>query len=238
MKIEICSDSLESILIANKVGADSIELCSCMTVGGVTPSSALIKKAVEISKIPIHCLIRPREGHFVYNDYEFNTIINDIKDAKENGVKGIVIGVLTEDFKINITQLDKIIKVSKGLKITFHRAFDSIVDSKKAIDLLSKIGVNRILSSGKANKAVNGIKNLIDWKNYDSKILIQPGGGIDKSSALLFKNEGFESIHLSGTLEEKWNRPIPKSTDNTFIKQTVRRPSFKKMEDIIVIAKN
>jgi len=238
MKIEICSDSLESILIANKVGANSIELCSCMTVGGVTPSSALIKKAVEISKIPIHCLIRPREGHFVYNDYEFNTIINDIKDAKENGVKGIVIGVLTEDFKINITQLDKIIKVSKGLKITFHRAFDSIVDSKKAIDLLSKIGVNRILSSGKANKAVNGIKNLIDWKNYDSKILIQPGGGIDKSSALLFKNEGFESIHLSGTLEEKWNRPIPKSTDNTFIKQTVRRPSFKKMEDIIVIAKN
>ncbi len=238
MKIEICSDSLESILIANRVGANSIELCSCMTVGGVTPSSALIKKAVEISKIPIHCLIRPREGHFVYNDYEFNTIINDIKDAKENGVKGIVIGVLTEDFKINITQLDKIIKVSKGLKITFHRAFDSIVDSEKAIDLLSKIGVNRILSSGKANKAVNGIKNLIDWKNYDSKILIQPGGGIDKSSALLFKNEGFESIHLSGTLEEKWNRPIPKSTDNTFIKQTVRRPSFKKMEDIIVIAKN
>ena len=238
MKIEICSDSLESILLANKVGANSIELCSCMTVGGVTPSSALIKKAVEISKIPIHCLIRPREGHFVYNDYEFNTIINDIKDAKENGVKGIVIGVLTEDFKINITQLDKIIKVSKGLKITFHRAFDSIVDSKKAIDLLSKIGVNRILSSGKANKAVNGIKNLIDWKNYDSKILIQPGGGIDKSSALLFKNEGFESIHLSGTHEEKWNRPIPKSTDNTFIKQTVRRPSFKKMEDIIVIAKN
>ena len=238
MKIEICSDSLESILIANKVGANSIELCSCMTVGGVTPSSALIKKAVEISKIPIHCLIRPREGHFVYNDYEFNTIINDIKDAKENGVKGIVIGVLTEDFKINITQLDKIIKVSKGLKITFHRAFDSIVDSKKAIDLLSKIGVNRILSSGKANKAVNGIKNLIDWKNYDSKILIQPGGGIDKNSALLFKNEGFESIHLSGTREEKWSRPIPKSTDNTFIKQTVRRPSFKKMEDIIVIAKN
>ena len=238
MKIEICSDSLESILIANKVGANSIELCSCMTVGGVTPSSALIKKAVEISKIPIHCLIRPREGHFVYNDYEFNTIINDIKYAKENGVKGIVIGVLTEDYKINITQLDKIIKVSKGLKITFHRAFDSIVDSKKAIDLLSKIGVNRILSSGKANKAVNGIKNLIDWKNYDSKILIQPGGGIDKSSALLFKNEGFESIHLSGTREEKWNRPIPKSTDNTFIKQTVRRPSFKKMEDVIVIAKN
>ena len=238
MKIEICSDSLESILIANKVGANSIELCSCMTVGGVTPSSALIKKAVEISKIPIHCLIRPREGHFVYNDYEFNTIINDIKDAKENGVKGIVIGVLTEDFKINITQLDKIIKVSKGLKITFHRAFDSIVDSKKAIDLLSKIGVNRILSSGKANKAVNGIKNLIDWKNYDSKILIQPGGGIDKNSALLFKNEGFESIHLSGTREEKWSRPIPKSTDNTFIKQTVRRPSFKKMEDVIVIAKN
>jgi len=238
MKIEICSDSLESILIANKVGANSIELCSCMTVGGVTPSSALIKKAVEISKIPIHCLIRPREGHFVYNDYEFNTIINDIKYAKENGVKGIVIGVLTEDFKINITQLDKIIKVSKGLKITFHRAFDSIVDSKKAIDLLSKIGVNRILSSGKANKAVNGIKNLIDWKNYDSKILIQPGGGIDKNSALLFKNEGFESIHLSGTREEKWSRPIPKSTDNTFIKQTVRRPSFKKMEDVIVIAKN
>ncbi len=238
MKIEICSDSLESVIMANKVGANSIELCSCMTLGGVTPSSALIKKAVEISEIPIHCLIRPREGHFVYNDYEFNTIINDIKDAKKNGVKGVVIGVLTKDFNINITQLDKIIKVSKGLKITFHRAFDSIVDSEKAIDLLSKIGINRILSSGKANKAVKGIKNLINWKNYNSKILIQPGGGIDKNSALLFKNEAFESIHLSGSQEEKWKGLIPKSIDKTFIKQTVRRPSFKKMEDIIEIAKN
>ena len=238
MKIEICSDSLESVIMANKVGANSIELCSCMSLGGVTPSSALIKKAVEISEIPIHCLIRPREGHFVYNDYEFNTIINDIKDAKKNGVKGVVIGVLTKDFNINITQLDKIIKVSKGLKITFHRAFDSIVDSEKAINLLSKIGINRILSSGKANKAVNGIKNLINWKNYNSKILIQPGGGINKKSALLFKNEAFESIHLSGSQEEKWKGPIPKSIDKTFIKQTVRRPSFKKMEDIIEIAKN
>ncbi len=237
MKIEICSDSLESVLMANKVGADSIELCSCMTVGGVTPSIALIKKAVQISDIPIHCLIRPREGHFVYNNYEFNTIINDIIEAKENGVKGVVIGVLTKDFKVNITQLDKIIKVSKGLKITFHRAFDSIVDSKKAIDLLSKIGVYRILTSGKENKAVNGIKNLISWKNYNSKIIIQPGGGINKKSAQLFKNTGFESVHLSATEKEKWNFQIPKSIDDTFIKQILRIPSLKKMEDIVKIAK-
>lgn len=237
MNIEICSDSLESVIMANKAGANSIELCSCMTVGGITPSSALIKKAVEISNIPIHCLIRPREGHFMYNDYEFNTIINDIKDARENGVKGVVIGVLTKDFKINITQLDKIIKVSKGLKVTFHRAFDSIADSRKAIDLLYKIGVNRILSSGKENKAILGIKNLISWKNYNSKIIIQPGGGMNKKSAQLFKNADFESIHLSATERERWNFQIPKSIDDTFIKQILRIPSLKKMEDIVKIAK-
>ena len=120
MKIEICSDSIESVLLANSAGADSIELCSCFSVGGITPSNELIKEAVRLSKIPIHCLIRPREGHFIYNNHELNTIINDIRNAKENGVKGVVIGVLTKDFKVNVTQLDKIIKVSKGLEITFH----------------------------------------------------------------------------------------------------------------------
>ena len=108
MKIEICSDSIESVLLANSAGADSIELCSCFSVGGITPSNELIKEAVRLSKIPIHCLIRPREGHFIYNNHELNTIINDIRNAKENGVKGVVIGVLTKDFKVNVTQLDKI----------------------------------------------------------------------------------------------------------------------------------
>ena len=237
MKIEICSDSIESVLLANNAGADSIELCSCFSVGGITPSNELIKEAVRLSKIPIHCLIRPREGHFIYNNHEFNTIINDIRNARENGVKGVVIGVLTKDFKVNVTQLDKIIKVSKGLEITFHRAFDSIADSKKAIDLLSEIGINRILSSGKSNKAINGIQNLISWKNYNTKIIIQPGGGINNHSASIFKEKGFESIHLSATEEEKFDTSITKTLENEFSKQIIRRPSLNKMKDIVKIAK-
>ena len=237
MKIEICSDSIESVIMANNIGVDSIELCSCLSVGGVTPSIGLIKDAISISDAPINCLIRPREGHFIYNDKEFDTIINDIKYAIKFGVKGIVIGVLNGDFKINISQLSKIAEVSQDVGITFHRAFDNIVDSKEAIDILESFGVNRILSSGKANTAIKGIENLIDWKNYNSNILIQPGGGINKESALIFKNNGFESIHLSGTENEKWSGYIPESIDETFLNQTVRRPSVMKIKSVVDVAK-
>ena len=78
MIVEICSNSIESVLIANKANADRIELCSGLNIGGLTPSTGLIELAVEKSKIPIHCLIRPREGHFIYDKYDFKTIIADI----------------------------------------------------------------------------------------------------------------------------------------------------------------
>ena len=198
MLVEICSSSIESVIMANKVNADRIELCSNMNIGGLTPSMGLIELALKESKIPIHCLIRPREGHFIYDKHEFKTIISDILKIRKLGVKGIVVGTITDDFEINTKQLDLIINKANGLDITFHRAFDLVKDPFEAMNKLIKLGFNRILSSGQKNNAELGIELLKELKNESiGQITIMPGEGINIKNCLLFKNEKFEAIHFS-----------------------------------------
>mgnify|MGYP001598103810 FL=1 len=239
MIVEICANSIESVLIANKANADRIELCSGLNIGGLTPSTGLIELAVEKSKIPIHCLIRPREGHFIYDKYDFKTIIADITKMQSLGVSGIVIGVMTKEYKVNIKQLDEIIRVSKNLEVTYHRAFDSLKDPEKELKILSSIGVSRILSSGGADSAIKGINRLIRWNSISSKsIEIQPGGGINISNVLKFKEAGFKSIHLSGSSSQKWNNLIPNNINETFFNQKFKKPNIKKINNIISLIKN
>jgi len=238
MIVEICSNSIESVLIANKANADRIELCSGLNIGGLTPSTGLIELAVEKSKIPIHCLIRPREGHFIYDKYDFETIIADITKMQSLGVSGIVIGVMTKEYKLNIKQLDKIIKVSKDLEVTYHRAFDSLKDPEKELKILSSIGVSRILSSGGADSAIKGINKLIRWNSISPKsIEIQPGGGINISNVLDFKDAGFKSIHLSGCESQKWNQTIPKNIDKAFFNQEIKKVNNENIKKIISLVK-
>tara|TARA_B100000767_G_C19762267_1_gene535763 strand:+ start:2193 stop:2915 length:723 start_codon:yes stop_codon:yes gene_type:complete len=234
MKIEICSNSIESVINANNAGANRIELCSGLNIGGLTPSNGLIKLAVKKSKIPIHCLIRPREGHFIYNKYDFETIINDIQNIKKLGVKGIVVGVMNNKYDINIRQLEKIIEESEGLDVTYHRAFDCLKNQEKGIDILSSIGVKRILTSGACKSAIDGISNLIRWKSISSaKIEIQPGGGINKKNVIKFKNAGFSSIHLSGSKTIKWKELVPNNIDKTFFDQEIKISDFEILKNII-----
>ena len=238
MNVEVCSNSIESVIIANNAGADRIELCSGLSVGGLSPSKGLIELALKKSKIPIHCLIRPREGHFIYNKNDFETILYDVRYMKKMGVAGIVVGMINEDHDVNSEQLNEVIKEASGIEITFHRAFDCLKDPEKNILKLSSMGVSRILTSGGFKSAIKGINNLIKWKLLSNNLIeIQPGGGINLKNIMNFKDAGFSSIHLSGTINSIWNQSYPKNIDKTFYDQIIRIPSYEVIKKIVNLAK-
>ena len=198
MKIEISTSSLLSVKNAISGGADRVELCSALQLGGITPSKGLIEEAVKLDKIPIHCLIRPREGNFCYDSSEIKIINSDIIMAKELGCKGVVVGCLNNDYSLDIKTLQNFIDLAYPMEITFHRAFDLVKDPFKAMSKLISLGFNRILSSGQKETAELGIDLLKELKNKSiGQITIMPGAGINIENYLRFKNEKFEAIHFS-----------------------------------------
>jgi copper homeostasis protein len=200
MKLEICANSYQSAINAQKAGADRIEICSELSVGGITPSYGFLKKVSEKITIPVHVLIRPRSGDFCYSDDEFEIMKSNINLSKELGFNGIVSGVLNADNSIDIQRTKELITLSKPLSFTFHRAFDCASNPEKNLENLIEIGVNRLLTSGLQVKAENGIELLKKLlKIAQNKLIILPGSGINSKNALLFKEAGFQEIHTSAS---------------------------------------
>tara|TARA_R110001592_G_scaffold101852_2_gene288002 strand:+ start:12040 stop:12768 length:729 start_codon:yes stop_codon:yes gene_type:complete len=203
MKLEICANSYQSAINAEKAGANRIELCAELAVGGITPSYGLLKKVVENLTIPIHVLVRPRSGDFTYSDDEFQILKEDILICKELGVLGIVSGVLHIDNSIDIERTKELVEIAKPMNFTFHRAFDWVLNPIDEIKNLEKIGVVRILTSGQETSAEKGLNNLIEFQKATSKITIMPGGGINKNNIKLFQENEFKEVHLSATSQTK-----------------------------------
>ena len=204
MIIEICATTIKSVLNANMAGADRIELCSNYNVGGLTPSIEFIKEALNISKIPIHVLVRPRPGNFIYNSNEIDKMKKSIMSIMELGINGFVVGSIKLNGEIDDEFINDIRELTNNLDLTFHRSFDYLNNQKKSIDMLVDIGFSRILCSGNQSDAINGIENLISLDKYsNNRITIMPGGGINKENCLEFKNLGFKEIHLSGILKSE-----------------------------------
>jgi copper homeostasis protein len=203
MKIEICANSYQSAINAEKAGAHRIELCAELAVGGITPSYGLLKKVMNDLTIPVHVLIRPRSGDFTFSDAEFEIIKEDILVCKELGVKGIVSGVLHMDNTVDIERTQQLVALSKPMSFTFHRAFDWVLNPKKEVKKLEEIGVVRILSSGQENSAEIGINKLIEWQKSTTKINMMPGGGVNENNIQLFQKNGFKEVHLSATSQTK-----------------------------------
>lgn len=183
MKVEICCYSVESALIAEKVGAHRIELCDNYLEGGTTPSYAMIKQAIELLTIPINVIIRPRGGDFLYTDLEYEVIKKDLLCVKELNANGVVVGFLNKDGSIDVDKINEIIELAKPMEVTFHRAFDMCKDPTIAVSQLIKAGVKRILTSGQKDKAIEGldlISTLI--KMAGNEIIIMPGSGVNANN--------------------------------------------------------
>ena len=203
MKLEICANSYQSAINAEKAGANRIELCSELAIGGITPSYGLLKKVTKELSIPIHVLIRPRSGDFTFSEDEFNIMKENILLCKELGVSGIVSGVLNTDNSIDVERTKELVALSKPMNFTFHRAFDWVKNPLEEIKNLEKIGVVRILTSGQENSAEIGLQNLIAFQKATSKITIMPGGGINQNNIKLFQENGFTEVHLSAISQTK-----------------------------------
>ena len=196
MIIEVCAESYEYAVKAEKAGADRIELCRDLHLDGLTPEYESAKRTIDTLNIPVFILIRPREGNFVYSNEEFELMKRDILKFKEIGCKGIVSGILNNDKNIDIERTKELVKLSRPLEFTFHRAFDVVKDPLNEIENLVEIGVNRILTSGQKDKAMDGLVLLEKLNSIsDKRIIIMPGSGISKNNLKSF--DLFREIHGS-----------------------------------------
>ena len=199
MLVEVCANSLESALVAQEAGADRIELCTELGVGGITPSYGLIQMVRERLDIPVHVLIRPRSGHFTYSDLEFEVMLKDIAFCVENGVDGIVSGVLLADCNLDVERTKALIEASRPLKFTFHRAFDWVPNPKETLQQLEVLGADYILTSGLQTSAEKGLDLLQELNRVSEKTIVMAGGGVRLDNCEKFKVVGLRAIHLSGT---------------------------------------
>jgi len=181
--LEICANSVESALMAEKGGAQRVELCDNIYEGGTTPSYGSILLAKQKLNIDVNVIIRPRGGDFFYSVDEFEIMKSDIEFAKKAGINGIVIGILNPDGSVDKERTKQLVELAKPMSVTFHRAFDITNNPFLALEDIINCGCDRILTSGQKNKAFEGIdliKELIEKAN--NKIIIMPGSGINESN--------------------------------------------------------
>ncbi|WP_027078203.1 copper homeostasis protein CutC [Maribacter antarcticus] len=217
MLVEVCANSLQSALNTQEAGADRIELCSELAVGGITPSYGLLKAVRDKIKIPVNVLIRPRSGDFTFSSDEFEIMKTNIELCRELGFNGIVSGVLHPDCSLDVDRTRELIAASGDLTFTFHRAFDWVNDPVLAVEQLADLGVATILSSGQQTSAVLGMELLIKLQMQTQNVVIMPGSGINQNNAPKFKRKGFKALHLSAarfckTLEVEPKVPMNSSS--------------------------
>jgi copper homeostasis protein len=198
--IEAAAFTANSAMQAVKGGADRIEICSGYSEGGLTPSAGILQLLRDTLSTPIHVMIRPRIGDFVYNPDEIEVIIKDIEFCKSLKMEGIVVGILTREGKVNKEAVEKIMQHAYPMTVNFHRAFDFCINLHEALGDLIACGVTRVLTSGSRASAYEGRNTIASLvKQAGKRIKIIAGGGINaKHAKELIACTGIDEIHLSG----------------------------------------
>lgn len=200
--LEVCADSIASVIEAQKGGATRIELCSNLIIGGTTPGKTFFEQVRRYSDLPVRILLRPRFGDFCYDDYEFQTMLEDVQMFKELGANGIVLGVLRSDGTLNLEQMQSLMDAAGTLDITLHRAFDVCVNPYEALNQAIDLGINTILTSGQKQNAWEGRELLAELQIMSQgKIEILAGAGINAAAIeKLLPETGITSYHMSGKI--------------------------------------
>ena len=223
--LEICVDSVESAINAERGKATRLELCSNLIIGGTTPTKSLFEEVKKNVNIPINVLIRPRFGDFLYSDYEVNIIKNEIKMFKKLGVDGIVVGILTKNGEIDLDNMKKFIEGAQDIPITFHRAFDVCREPLKAFYQLQELGVQNILTSGQSQDCLRGKKLLkelvkLSTKNSKNKTEILVGAGLNIENIDEIVNfTGATNFHFSGKRIKQSSMEYRKENVNMGLKE-------------------
>lgn len=196
--LEICIDDVAGLEAAISGGADRIELCSALGSGGLTPSHGFMRIAAQ-SPIPVHALIRPRAGGFIYNEAEIAIMEADVAAVRAAGLAGVVIGATDANSKLDAAVIARLVSAAAGLDLTLHRAIDMVADVDAALDLAVELGFSRILTSGGARHAEDGlavIERLV--QRAAGRLSIMPGGGVRPDNAARFLAiSGVRELHAS-----------------------------------------
>lgn len=200
MLLEVCVDSVEGMLAAVAGGADRIELCSALEVGGLTPSAGQMARAAEVG-VPVHALIRSRAGDFSFGPDEVDAMVADIRSARRAGLAGVVIGAAHADGQLDAAALWRMRDAAGGMSVTLHRVFDLVPDFARAVEVAVDLGLNRILTSGGAVGAPEGAAALARiCAMAAGRIGILPAAGITAGNvAALLSQVPVDEVHSACT---------------------------------------
>ncbi|NYE96315.1 copper homeostasis protein [Psychromicrobium silvestre] len=201
MKLEIAIASAAGAAAAERGGADRVELCSGLELGGLTPSAGLIEAVLEATNLPVQVLLRPRPGDFCYSEDELRTAEREARSLAHQGVTGVVLGALLPGGRVDLETTARLISavrtIRPGAEIVFHRALDQAVDAVEALEGLAALGVDRVLTSGQASRAAGGVVCLARMVALDSGIEIMAGGGVAPKDIPALAEAGVAAVHLS-----------------------------------------
>lgn len=199
MKLEICVDSVESVLAAQHAGADRVELCAGLIEGGTTPSLGMVQAVRQRASLGVMVIIRPRAGDFLYSSDEMEVMLADVAMARKAGADGVVIGCLTADGSIDRVGTRALIQAARPMQVTFHRAFDLCRDPLVALEEVIELGADRILTSGQENTVLEGVDLIRDLiRRAAGRTIIMPGGGITpRNVSRIIALTGATEIHMS-----------------------------------------
>jgi copper homeostasis protein len=197
--LEVIACSVADCLAAAQGGADRIELCTALPLGGLTPSPGLLLAARAAVELPIMAMVRPRAGGFAYSDDEFAVMLRDAAWALAQGADGLVFGCLLPSGEVDINKTRALVAAAGSRQTVFHRAFDVTPDPFAALDALLALGVTRVLSSGQKASAQEGAANLAAYRAYvHGRLEILPGGGITAANArTVLQLTGADQLHAS-----------------------------------------
>jgi copper homeostasis protein len=198
-KIEICVEGIDGLVAAQAGGADRVELCASLLEGGLTPSLGVVREALRVATIPFHVIIRPRGGDFLYSDLEFAAMVEDIKVLRDMNVAGVVIGCLTSDGRIDEARTRALVEAARPMKVTCHRAFDMTQDYREALEALIRCGVDRVLTSGQRDTALEGLDILKDTAGFaNGRIVVMACGGLDENNIAHVRHvTGVDEMHFA-----------------------------------------
>lgn len=198
--LECCVDSFESAVIAREAGAKRLELCGNLMIGGTTPSPKLLEMIKNRLDIPIHVLIRPRFGDFLYSEEEFQLMKSEIHHFRELGADGVVFGCLTKDGDLDMKRMGSLMQKTMGMSVTLSRAFDMCRNPYETMSKAIELGVDTVLTSGQKNSCKEGkdlLKNLLEEEGEDITVMV--GGGVNAQVIEEFLKEApFKAFHMSG----------------------------------------
>ncbi|WP_368487199.1 copper homeostasis protein CutC [Spiroplasma sp. DGKH1] len=208
MFLEVIATSVDDVKVINQAqNVSRIELCAALEHGGYTPNYDVIKESCAISKIPIRVITRHQDADFYYHPEEFEQIKKDIEYIKTTQADGIVVGIITPNQEVDLPHMQELVALANPLKVTFHRAFDEIIDKQKAIQELHQLNIRTVLTQGGLTKIIDNLAVFDQLRGYGVEIQAGSGVNLDNYQTI---SKHCDAIHIGSAVrvDQSWAKKI------------------------------